>query len=332
MLTEEASAFGVRNRVLVLRSLESFSSLDERSLTLIAEHASYRRFAAGETVCVEGAPISFFHIVIEGQVTVTRMGHLVAVTGRSRGVGILSLLARDPNGVSAVADVDTRTLAVPVDAFLDGLEESFSLVRNSLRLQAGALLRKRGNLPARPDKPPPFAMGEYVARDRTLVERIIDLSRGGVWASCNLDAVVEVARRTTEIRVEPGEVFWKIGDPSSFWLRIDHGRVRCTAADGQLVDVGHRFVLGIMDSIAQQPRSYEARAETRVVAYKTELESFLGVLETHFDLARDFLGVLARALLEIPETTPKAPGTPVAAPLDARAAAAPRAGAEPHVR
>jgi hypothetical protein len=84
-------------------------------------------------------------------------------------------------------------------------------------------------------------------------------------------------------------------------LRIDHGRVRCTAADGKTVDVGHRYVLGIMDAVGQVERSYDARAETQVVAYRNGLETLLDVLEMHFDLARDFVAVLARAALETPE-------------------------------
>jgi CRP-like cAMP-binding protein len=139
-----------------------------------------------------------------------------------------------------------------------------------------------------------------------MVELLIQLRKGGIFAGSNIDALIAVARHTPEIRVEPGERFWAVGEPSSFWLRIDYGRVRCTSADGKIVNVAHNFILGIMDSLGGERRSYEARAETRVVAYRTELESFLAVLETHFELARALIAVVSRTLLETPDASPKA--------------------------
>jgi hypothetical protein len=40
-------------------------------------------------------------------------------------------------------------------------------------------------------------------------------------------------------------------------------------------------------------------ADTLVVANRIELESFLGVLESHIELARDFLGFLATTVLDL---------------------------------
>ena len=302
MLTE-IPAGSVRDRVLLLRSLPTFNGLDDEGLTLVAEHARGRTFRAGESVTTEGKPLSHVYILIDGQMTATRHGQRVAVVQRARGVGFLSVMARDEHGVTAVADEETQTLEIPVEVLESGLEENFSLVRNSLRNLASVLVRKRGNLPAPADKPPPFSMGEYREHDHTLVERILDLRSGrGIFQDCNLDAIFAFARRIEQVRVEPGTDFWKIGEPSSYWLRIDYGRVRCTAADGKSVDVGHRYVLGIMDAVGQVKRSYDARAETRVVAYKNQLETLLDVLEMHADLARDFLAVLARAVLDTPDT------------------------------
>ena len=100
------------------------------------------------------------------------------------------------------------------------------------------------------------------------------------------------------MRVEPGEVLFRIGDPATFWLVVEHGRIACTNQAGERMDVGYGFVIGMMDAIGQQPRSFEARAEPRVVASRVELESFLGVLELHHDLAREFLALFARMAMD----------------------------------
>jgi len=300
MLTEMPLR-SMRDRFLLIRSLPTFAGLDEDALTLLVEHARSRTFRAGETVVAEGEPLRAAHIVIEGQITSKRKGKLLAVVTRGRGVGMLSIMARDPAGVHAVADVDTLTLTIPSDVMLDAIETNFAVARNTLRLCASSLVKKRGHLPAPPDRPPPFSMGEYHARPRTMVELLIDLrANPGILADCNIDALISVARSVEEIRVEPGHLFWKIGEPSSHWLRVSYGRVRCTSADGKAVDVGSRFVLGVMDALGNEPRSYEARAETNVIAFQTQLESFLSLLENHFDLARDFIAMLAMAVLETP--------------------------------
>jgi CRP-like cAMP-binding protein len=86
----------------------------------------------------------------------------------------------------------------------------------------------------------------------------------------------------------------------SYSLRIVYGIVRCAAADASEVRVGSEFVLGGMDAWSMQPRSYSAVAETDVVAFRTDLDDLLEVLELQPDLALALLAVLARALMEMP--------------------------------
>ena len=300
MITE-MPLHSMRDRILLLRSLHSFAGLDDEGLKLVAEHARSRLFRAGETLLTEGRTPEHVYIVVSGQLRSTRKGKLLAVVTRPRGAGFLSMNARDENGVHVVADEDTQTLEIPVDALTSALEENFSLVRNTLRVSAGALVRKRGHLPASPDRPPPLVLGDYRSEPRTMVELLLEQRSVGIFSFANIDALIAVARKTLEVRAEPGEMFWNIGEPSSSWLRIDHGRIRCTSADGKVVDVARNFSLGNLDALAGEPRSYSARAETRVIAFRTELEPFLAVLESHFDLARALIAVLSKAILETPD-------------------------------
>jgi CRP-like cAMP-binding protein len=301
----EMPLHSMRDRILLLRSLHSFAGLDDEGLRLVAEHAKSRLFRAGETLLTEGRIPEHVYVVLSGQLRSTRLGKLLAVVTRPRGAGFLSMNARDENGVHVVADEDTQTLEIPVHALQSALEENFSLVRNTLRNSAGALVRKRGHLPASPNNPPALSLGEYRDEPRTMVELLIELGEGGIFATANIDALIAVARTTVEVRAEAGEMFWAIGEPSTSWLRIAHGRVRCTSADGKVVDVGSRFILGNLDALAGDPRSYSARAETRIVAFRTELEPFLAVLESHFELARSLIALLSKALLATPDPESK---------------------------
>jgi CRP-like cAMP-binding protein len=211
---------------------------------------------------------------------------------------VVPVLARQPKAGRAVAHVDSTTLEIPTTVFLNALEENFSLVRNSLRMLSTALLAVRGNLPAKPDDTRKVEMGEYLEGNLTMVEKLIGMtSVGGPFVNGNMDALIEMARQIHQIRVEPGHVFWKAGDPSSFTIRIIYGRVRCTNPEGTHVDVGSSFAMGSFDAWSGQPRAYTAVAETVVQAYRSDMEDFLPVLEGHVDLAMELLCSLAQALL-----------------------------------
>lgn len=290
---------GVRDRVLLLRSLESLAGIDEEAITLLAEHAKPRAFRAGDVVIAEGRPIESVHVVVDGQISARRRGKLLAEARRSGGVGFLALHARDENGVEAVADLPTHTLEIAASVIQDAMEENPSYLRNSLRLVSRTLLGRRRGLPANPDAAPAAEVGVYPAREKTLVERVLDMRARGIFATGSLEPVVELARRIRQVEFAPGELLWAAGEPSTWSVRVLAGRIECASAEGRRVAVGAGFVLGNLDGLAELPRSFSARAETRVVAYQSEVEDMLAVIESHPGLGRELLAVLSRLLFDV---------------------------------
>ena len=288
----------VRDRFFMLRSLHSLSGLDDEGFSILAEHTKSRFFEKGALLLEEGKPVERVQLVVQGLVEVTRKGKLLAKVDRAHGVGMVSTLARDPEGAKAVALEDTQTLELPVGVLLSAYETNFSFLRNTLRLSANGLLKKRGNLPVRPERAQPAELGEYVERSETLVERIIEMSKAPLFASANIEAVIDLARRYQELRVEPGHLFWDVGDLPSFNLRVKYGRVKCSNAEGEEVVVGAGFVLGALDPLGDMPRSYRAEAETKVIAFRGDKDHFLSALETHHEVAMELLATFARAHLE----------------------------------
>ncbi|MBT8493847.1 MAG: cyclic nucleotide-binding domain-containing protein [Deltaproteobacteria bacterium] len=297
-MLNEARDLGLRDRILAMRSLDSFAPLEDESLALVAEHARLCSFRKGEVVTVEGQRPTALFVVLEGSIRVERLGQEVVVVQRARGVGFLSVLAQDDVGVTSVALEDTVCLEIPAAAFLRAMEEDFSLMRNTLRLSAGQLVRDRGSLPVGPERKLVAAAGEYRERELTMVERIIQLRQGPVFSQCNLDAVIELVRRSREVRFEPGDTIFEVGDPSTFSFGIDYGIVRCSSANGDSVDVGYGFAMGVMDSFAQQPRSYRAVAQTKVVGFRIDSAVFMSVLESYFELAIGLQIGISRQLLD----------------------------------
>lgn len=293
----------LRDRLLLLRSMTAFHDMDDRDLMLMAEHTRKRRFHTGDIVLAEGATPADVHVVIEGKVEVTRHGARMAEVTRGGGIGVTSVLARDPRGVTAIARQPTLTLAVPQEVIHDALQESFTLYRQVLRMQTAGLIAARGALPAHPDRAAPAETGTYPTGEPTLIERVIQARRSPVFTNGNLDAVTELMRQSPRVTYPPGAWLFRAGEPSRFSLRIVYGRVQCTSPAGQRVDVGAGFLLGTMDTWASQPRSFDARADTEIIAYRMDLEPLLTVLEGHFDMAMDLLAVIARSnLVGTPDT------------------------------
>ena len=70
------------------------------------------------------------------------------------------------------------------------------------------------------------------------------MDRSPLFAGASLEAAIEILRHAVGVRHPAGAILWRVGDPSTFTLRIDYGRVRCTNAAGRSVDVGAGFMTG----------------------------------------------------------------------------------------
>jgi CRP-like cAMP-binding protein len=293
----ESHLTGVRDRMLALRSLPNYAGLRDESVLFIAEHARERRFRAGEMLLVPDVPLERIYMLVGGSVAVTRHGKTQTIVAPGA-VGILGCLAGEIDGWSAVAAEDTLTLELPVTAFLRNLEEDFAILRNSLRILSGRAVDARGKLPVKPERAPPVELGTLPERDPTLCELVIGLrTSNSPFAFANMDAIIEVARRMEMMRLPAGHVLFEVGEPSTFSIRIQYGRVRCMAPTGEHVDVGFGMVLGALDAWGQRPRSYSAICETDVVVYRTPYEEFLTVLEMHPSLALSMLKGIAASLI-----------------------------------
>ncbi|MEO8703573.1 MAG: cyclic nucleotide-binding domain-containing protein [Kofleriaceae bacterium] len=292
----EVSLHGIRDRMLALRSLPNFAGMSDESALRLIEASRERRFRAGRLLFSEDAPLDSIYFVIAGKVTVTREGKPFQVAVDTGAIGVVAALANARTGWRGVADADTVALELPAAAFRANLEEDFSLLRNSLRIMSNMALRARGNLPIQPNLP--AELGAYPDRDLTLVERVILLrSSPGPFGNANMEAIIDICRSMEIVRVEPGHMFFEIDDPSAFSLRVNYGRIRCMSPTGEHADVGAGMVLGVLDAWGSQPRSYSARAETQVVAYRSNNEDVLSVLEMHPAVAFKMLVDLATSLL-----------------------------------
>lgn len=293
-------ASSVRDRLLAVRSLGILEGLDDDAALLLAEYSKVTTFEPEQEVTSATEEPDSVYIVLEGRLSVPRPHGAPIVIDNGRGVGVIGVLANNGKGRRSVADVATRALQIPKDVFLTALEESFSIGRNVLKVFAGMLLDARGTLPSDMDAIPGDGIMEERTETRTLVERVIELSRTGIFIGANLDAIFDVARTLRQVRVPPGHVFFSAGEKARTVVRLLAGRMGCTAPDGSTVELRRGYVLGGLAAMAGRKHAFEARSLTEVVAYEFNFEDFLVVLEAHPELMMRMLSTLAAQLLDEP--------------------------------
>lgn len=287
----------VRDRVLLLRSLPTFATLDEAALMPMAEASRVRRFRAGDILASGNDAPKSIHLVTTGSVRMERLGLILHATRARPSVGLLPALARDTEGLAATAEEDCTTIEVPADALFEAMSHDFSVIRHLFRLMSRVILERRNGLPAHPAFPPSDEIGTYRATERTLVERLLRMRDSPMGQLANMDAAAELARALKERRFRAGEVIWREGDNPTGWCSVDYGRVSCERADGPSVVIGSAYQFGIFECMADVPRGYTARALTPVVMDFADFADHLSVLEVHGSLATGLVSLIAKALM-----------------------------------
>jgi len=292
-------------RLLYLKRLPTLSTLPAAELSAIAEQAQERFFPAGSVLLREGEPVGAVYFVVEGALAVHRRGRLVGRLGPGVGVGGVGLFARDPEGARVTAEADTFALELDADTVLEVLEDRFPILHHILRdtsRQLIDLIVRHGLDPVRGFPDCDFNVDPSAELD--LVERIFFLRRTVPFQRASINALAELSRSMAQVRFEPGVTLWREGETGPGIYLVLCGRVRAASeARGLLFHPGSGFPLGALEAVAEEPRWYDAVTETRVVALQGSAEILVDVFEDNFEMAMDYLAVVAQGMLEILEAT-----------------------------
>lgn len=288
----------VRSRALLIRTMPNMDKLSSDEIVLAAENTRVRRFRAGENVPMVRRTERLLYIVAAGQVRSTS-GLAEVIVGARDNVGWSEWLA-DVEAPTVVALEDSNLLELSADFMLRALEDNYAFSRAIVRGNAERILDLRGGLPrsgheqtAESTAPPP-TVGD------TLLDRLM-LFGGGPLDQGSLDAAIAVARRMKRVRFKPGETIFSLGEASRWWVNMLGGEVECSNESGATLVQGE-YTIGVMDAIAERPRSYRAVAKTEVLAYVIRYEDFAIVLETHPDLALGTVRMTSRTVSQLSQS------------------------------
>jgi len=291
-------------RIFCLKRMAALADLPTPHLAAIAELFEERAVKAGTVLLRAGERVRAVYFVLEGTIACRRKGRLVGHVGAGDGVGGLVLFARDPEGLEATAEVDSRVLELDAEALLDVFEDRFVVFHHVLRVTCRQLVEmavRSKVVPFQgydPVEPPVRA-----SRDLDLVDRIFFLRSTLPFRRSSINALAELSRSSTQVRFSAGTTLWKAGDASTSTYLVIEGTVHGTiAANGVEFRAGAGTPLGSSETMAEMPRWYDAVAETPVVALLGSYEALLDVLEDNYEMARDYLAMWAKATLRIVET------------------------------
>jgi CRP-like cAMP-binding protein len=302
---------GLRERLILMRSVNSLGRLSDHAMLLIVEHARVRSFADGALALEEGR-LESVHVVTTGRFEVTRNGIPVTVVTAGGAIGALSAMAHDSHGVTARSIGPSRTLEIPIDVFIHVCEESFPVLRVGLRVFSRQLIDARGHYCLASGDPPPTngkgAPEVPRASALELVERVIELSERALFRHWNANAIFDVARAAGVVRLSAGEPLWTAGDRAHAAFHVVSGRIACREQCSRgPFDPG--TMLGLLEMLGELPCVHTPVAVVECVLLRIPLEDLLAALDTHRDLALELVAEMSRKLLpgQPPSVVPPRP-------------------------
>ena len=299
VVSQDQRAGGQVERILHLKQLPIIGTLPAADLALVADRMRERFFRKGEWLTREGEPVRAFYTVLDGTLHVSRGGKTMGHTRSDGVVGGFAILGRDPRGLSVRAEEDSLTLEVEAGAINEILEENFGVTHHVLReisRQLIALLARQKNPWAQVPVPPDPKMAR--PRELDLVERILFMRQMAPFRRASINALAELSRGLTEVRLEPGTTLWNAGDPAGWVSLVVSGEVTCSTVDGVPQHLHAGAPLGSLEATAEAPRWYSAVTRTPVTALNGPIDGLVDVFEDNFEMAMDYMAFMARWLMD----------------------------------
>jgi CRP-like cAMP-binding protein len=286
-------------RLLHLRTLPILGTLSPPDLGLIAEQTRTRVFGKGEYLLRQGEPVAAIHVIVEGRVLVRRGEQVLGGATSGAGVGALGFLARDTNGVDAVAETDAVVLELDGDALDEMMEDHFSILQHVLRVTSRGLIGLWHTAPKECLAAQVRMQAPGFASPLDLVQRMLFLREALPFIRSSASALADLARNLVELRFPAGTVLWRRGEPTRQVQMLVSGRVACTAPiEGFALRPGPGFPLGGLDAVAGVPRWYDVVCEEPVVTLCGDVEILIDLFEDNADVALAYLAQVARTHLD----------------------------------
>ncbi len=285
-------------RFLFLKTMPAFAEIPSEVAQVVAANTRPRTFAAGEYLYRVGTAALEVQYIVRGECEIVRNGKPMRRLGPRMVVGGISALAAEEQGYDCVALQEMETLSIRVEDSQEIFEEHFVLLKQVLRGTSREVLEARRKLGPAAGFGPVAEAFEFPDRPFDLVERMAFLRKTFSFGASEIDAIAELAREIQEVHLPRGELLWKVGDRSTYFLLPLRGVIDCKASDpDQRFQLGPGDSVGAIDSLADERRWYRAEVLEDLVAFRIDTEVLLEILEDHFSMAIALLQGIATGIL-----------------------------------
>lgn len=286
-------------RLLYLKSLP-LSHLDARALGRMAAHLTERTFHKGEQLLALGEMPERFYVVVDGEVEIVSGAGDTQRAGSRSLFGVLSALARDARGLSAVARRKTLVLEGSLAFLLREMEDNHVMRRAAIEYVCNELVETWTAAPGAADcLPPPPSDLRVPARRLDIVERLTVIRRYTRIGTFAVDALMELARVAEELRPGPGDVIWRRGEPARALHIFVQGQAEGRRPGCDCVSVGCGHHLENFVALAGRPHLSDGVATSPSVLLRLNVESVFDALEDRSFMAADLLALFARLLIDM---------------------------------
>jgi CRP-like cAMP-binding protein len=251
---------------------------------------------SGERLFAAGEPADHVYFVRQGTVELSRDGRTIEVVEGPRTLGMSDVLIERPRRLSARTRTPVELLKVRTEAWIDLLEDSFSLARSTVLGLARAVAALETQLWANGRFPlsVPLPAAEVGGHPLDLVERLAFLMQTPLLRRAGVQPLSDLASACEEVSFAADDLLFERSVASERVLVLVEGRVEASRDDPRVLWRGGpgQAVCGTA-SFADTHSPWQARAASEVRALAFGVDDWFDVMEENFEMVRTTLAELA---------------------------------------
>ena len=279
----------VLRRMLALRRFTIVADAELAELATLAENVIETRLSAGSVIAEANRRVPALHLILNGTI---ESGD--RTWGPQQVFGALEVLAARELIAPAIAKTDTLTLQLFASDVSEFLEDSFDVLRTTLRSLANGVLMRGGaalRYPKHDDR-------RVLAESLGLVERLLLFRQQTLFAGVRVEALAALAHVSEELSWSAGDLVTQAGELPQSALVIVNGALEATASAGSVRVLGPGDMIGGLETVAEARHDTTVQATSAGRGLRWSSTAILDVIEDHADFGLAMIATFAATLLD----------------------------------
>ncbi len=294
-------------RAIFIRTLFA-GAAQGRAARLLAAAVKDVRVPAGEVIYRRGESADHIFFVVSGTMSLHSPDSEPWTFGPQAVVGVLDAWMDRPRDRTAIAETDVVALALPMDDWLDVMEDDFELARGTMVEEAkrqlylvleaaptGAFAEPDAALAPSDSEDAKDGLSAAADAGRKVpIARLRALMQCPAFARAGVLPLISLARAADQIDLAAGDPLFRQGDDAGVLHVVRSGRIEVNRDEPVM---GARFgrggLVGGPSSLGHDTFAFTARAVTAASVIAIRHEDLFDVMEDHVEVLRSVFAYLA---------------------------------------